>query len=232
MKSLSFFILITILLTACYPMADGQAEATIQTWEDLNGNGLYDTNEPPLPWVTVQMSYERTITNANGEGFVSVFQPGCRNKCWEGETILVIIPPGYLITTPIQYPLTGQETPYQFGFQLQDTDLIHTYPPEQEWLSSFTNRMLPILQLDYQEEGNKLSLQLDSLSIRDAEELYRDIFDVIQELRNSKIIIQQINITTTSSEESVICLPDDVSAHEGMISYTEILATYCQHTIK
>jgi hypothetical protein len=115
------FFIESLCLVPPGTMVDSEEYAKVQTWNDLNGNGLQDNGEPPLPGVTVQMDGSSSTVNASGVGILNIFKPGCVCNCWKGETIEALIPFGYKPTTPIKISLTGDQTIYHFGFQLLDS---------------------------------------------------------------------------------------------------------------
>lgn len=120
-------------LLPCSPppglMVDGETAATVLTWEDLNGNGTWDSGEPPLSGVTAKLSFASrmpssgTPTGEAGQIHLAEFRAGCACKCWEGEFVAVDVPAGYRATTPTMVELVGPNLEYSFGFQLiEDPD--------------------------------------------------------------------------------------------------------------
>jgi hypothetical protein len=98
---------------------DGVAMAKVLTWNDLNGNGVIDADEPPLPGITIEIGYPPSLTKADGQGIATQFKPGCACECWKGEIVSAETPSGYRATTPAELPLTGDDRTYQFGFQIE-----------------------------------------------------------------------------------------------------------------
>jgi len=79
---------------------------------DLNEDGLFQSGEPPLPGVTIQIglanAFEDTqaeTTNWNGKALMSM---GCREEP-ENYMIKVTTPAGYRLTTPEVYALNRDE---------------------------------------------------------------------------------------------------------------------------
>ncbi len=212
--------------------ADGMATAKALTWNDLNGNGVVDSGEPPLSWVTVDFvfGYPPSITGANGEGSVGKFKPGCACNCWKGESIKVVIPVGYQATTPTQADLTREDEIHTFGFQLQDSTQRISFPNEPDWFQAFTNRGLTLTAFHYSDSDKQLAISLKNNLDQDDEEMYRDVFNIISALSYSDIAVQRLSIATTSSKDVATCDLDAVRKWAGKISYEEILASYCQHT--
>ncbi len=220
----------------CWPppglAVDGMAIAEVLTWDDLNGNGLLENGEPPLPWVTIDFvsGYPPSITGSDGKGSVGKFKPGCACNCWVSESIKVVVPYGYRATTPTQVDLTGKETAYTFGFRLQDEIQQLSFPNEPDWFRAFINRGVILTAFHYSSIDNHLAITLKSSIAQDIEGTYDDIFNIISELSYSNIAIQQISIATNTTSEVTNCEPDVVHKWSGMISYSEIVASYCQHS--
>ena len=131
-KVLWIFILIFITagctspLTTPYIAVDGFADGEVFVWFDENANGMVDSGEKPLSRVLVGIGYPNTFTEENGKASVGEFMAGCANDCWKGEKVYVDVPQGYKPTTPTEYPLTGYEQTYQFGFALDPTSATAT----------------------------------------------------------------------------------------------------------
>ena len=98
-------------------MVDGGASASVFAWNDVDGNGLPSSEEPPLPGVLVALSYETATTDDQGRATVSIFKPGCACNCWEYEVLTAQGPGGYEPTTPLSLNLTDYAGTYQFGFK-------------------------------------------------------------------------------------------------------------------
>jgi hypothetical protein len=225
-------------ITPCLPpsgvMVDGVATAEVFTWKDTNGNGILEVGESPLPWVTIDFvfGYPPAVTDINGIGSLGKFKPGCACRCWEDESILVTVPPGYRATTPIEVSLTGQETVYSFGFQPGDNTQSATFPGEPDWYQAFTNRGLAVTAFHYSRPTQHLAISLDICEDQDQEDVYRDIFNIIHELRHSDILIQKVSITTSAFDYTAVCEWETIREWEGRTSYLAIVASYCEHAQK
>ncbi len=133
--------------TAPRVFVDGGVFAEVYTWLDLNGDGLRDAGEPPLPGVGVVIlegseypvpeAFARlhsshtdegeVITDENGRAHPGIFMPGgCGGDCVHGYLVAVEVPVGYRPTTPVvagylpgtPVPFTESGIPfYKFGFQ-------------------------------------------------------------------------------------------------------------------
>ncbi len=111
-------------ITPCLPppnrMVDGAATARIYTWVDMNGNGLVDVGEKPLP--NVEIIFPVTSSPIDGKTDVSglantlEFKAGCACKCWKGSFVEVKPPDGYIATTPTTVELTSENPLIEFGF--------------------------------------------------------------------------------------------------------------------
>jgi len=208
--------------------ADGFATAKVQTWDDLNGNGILDSGEPPLPWVTINIGWASSITNSDGNGSVGIFKPGCACNCWENESVKVLTPVGRRATTATEFELTGDKKVYQFGFQQDDTQ-HPVFTGEPGWSQAFLNRGILLSAFDYDDSQRYLSIELKSDTGQDKEQIYTDIFDIINSLMDSNIVIKRVSIAFDSIGNKTTCELDKVRDLEGGIFYTKILKSYCQH---
>lgn len=213
----------------CRASVDGYASADVQTWHDADGDGEKDPDESPLPWVTVQMAYERSMTDSSGQGTVVVFKPGCAHKCWEDESVAVEVPLGYRATTPTEMDLTGEERPYEFGFQLEEGVRLLSFPNEPDWFRAFFNRGLDLRSFHYSVDDERLAVSFNATSSPDQDALYRDVFDIIRILKKiGGISVKWVEITSIPSNAVAVCKMSTVEEWAGRISSAEIVSTYCQ----
>jgi hypothetical protein len=226
-------VLLLIGATGCSLLpgtaVDGYASAQVETWYDRDGDGQIDADESPLPWVTIQMAYEQSMTDSEGQGTVGVFKPGCVRRCWRGETVSVLVPPGFRATTPTEVDLTGQEGSYAFGLQPEaGVDLVSS-PDEPDWASAFHNRGLDLVELRYDDGDSRLELTLETGDSPGDNALYRDIFGVIELLRGIKgVSVEWLEVTSLPSNQVSVCDMSEVEAWMGKISSAEIIAAYCK----
>ena len=100
--------------------------APVLSWVDENGNGQWDTGEPPLEDVQLHVNdtlnnYKdvgrQSISDWNGRSNVLVWLPGCPSARFE---VYAVPPTGYQLTTnnfvQITGPGYGNSDPIQFGF--------------------------------------------------------------------------------------------------------------------
>jgi hypothetical protein len=208
---------------------DGYASAEVETWYDADGDGERGPDESPVPWVTIHMDYERSITDSSGRGRVGVFKPGCARRCWEGESVSVVVPPGYRATTPTEVDLTGAEDTYAFGFQPEAGPEPPALPDEPDWAQAFINRGLDLVDFHYDVGGNRLAVAFDTEDNPDQDALYGDIFEMIRTLRKIEgISVEEVEITNLPSGPIVVCEMSHVEAWMGKIPPAEIVSTYCQ----
>jgi len=208
---------------------DGYANAMVETWYDADGDGEKDSDESPVPWVTIQMDYERTITDSSGHGTVGVFKPGCTRMCWKGVSVSVLVPPGYRATTPTEVDLTGPEETYVFGFQPEEGSELPSFPDEPDWAQAFVNRGLDLVDFRYDADGNRLAVGFAIDGNLDQDALYGDIFEVIRTLRKIEgVSVEGVEITSLPSGPVVACEMSQVEAWMGKIPPVEIVSTYCQ----
>jgi hypothetical protein len=208
---------------------DGYASAHVETWYDVDGDGQKDPDESPLPWVTIQMAYERSMTDSSGRGRVGVFKPGCARKCWKGESVSALVPPGYWATTPAEADLTGAEDTYLFGFQPEPGVESPTPPGEPDWAWAFINRGLDLVDFEYDAVENRLAVAFEASRSLDQDALYGEIFDVIQTLREIEgVSVERVEISSLPSGPAVVCEMSDADAWMGKIPPAEIVSTYCQ----
>lgn len=112
---------------------------TVQTWVDLNGNGLRDTSDPPLPGVTFhvddilngysEVGGAESPTDWKGEARLSVWLPGCPSARFE---IYPDIPSGYnaLSNSRPIVDVKSFDKVFDFGFsQLPGMPTITPRPP-------------------------------------------------------------------------------------------------------
>jgi hypothetical protein len=208
---------------------DGYASAQVETWHDLDGDGKIDADESPLPWVTIRMAYEQSMTDSQGQGTVGVLKPGCVRKCWQGETVSVQVPPGYRATTPMEVELTGPEEGYAFGFEPEAGAELTLSPDEPDWAKAFHNRGLDLVELRYDEGDGLLELRLDTGDSPGDDAFYRDIFGVIELLKSIEgVSVKRLEVTSLPSNQVAACEMSEVEAWIGKIPPAEIIATYCQ----
>ncbi|HEY3474782.1 MAG TPA: hypothetical protein VGK56_09245 [Anaerolineales bacterium] len=100
-----------------------------KTWIDLNGDGLFNSGEPPLDGVEIHVDDRDAglvdiswpvITNTSGDAQLSLSLPGCTSTVFE---LSVDIPEGYRITTrpriqvqPDVWESLSAQPVYYFGF--------------------------------------------------------------------------------------------------------------------
>lgn len=208
---------------------DGYASAEVETWHDADGDAERDPGEAALPWVTVRMAHERSITDSGGKGRVTVFKPGCARRCWKGESVLVEVPPGYRATTPTELNLTGPEDAYAFGFQSQQVTEPPTFPDQPDWARAFINRGLDLVDFDYDADKHRLAVALDTGGSPDQDALYGDLFDVILTLREIEgITVEGLEIASLPSGPVAVCDMSQVETWMGRIRPAAIVSDYCQ----
>jgi hypothetical protein len=210
-------------------VVDGYAGAEVQTWYDADGDGEQDQDESPLPWVTIRMDYELSITDSSGRGRVGVLKPGCARKCWRGESVSVNVPPGYRATTPTEMDLTDQEGVYRFGFQVEEGVRLLSFPDEPDWFRAFFNRGLDLLAFHYAADEGRLAVSFNTAGVSSEDALYRDVFDVIHTLKQIEgVSVDWVEITRKPSGEVVVCEMSEVEAWTGKILSAEIVSTHCR----
>ena len=208
---------------------DGYASAQVYTWQDADGDGQQDPDEAPLAWVTIQMGYARSITDANGQGMVGVIKPGCARRCWEGEVVSVQVPPGQRATTPTDLGLTGQEVSYGFGFQQAAGAPRLSFPGEPDWFHAFSNRGLDLTAFHYAGDAQRLTLTMNAPNSAVHDALYADIFDVVLTLRKGGgVALESVEITGLPAGEVTVCQISTLEEWSGKLSAAEIVARYCQ----
>jgi hypothetical protein len=208
---------------------DGYASADVETWRDADGDGQRDPDEAPLPWVTIQMAYERSVTDSKGRGAVGVFKPGCARKCWKDEAVSVMVPPGYRATTPTEMGLTGAKDAYAFGFQPEESTQSLTLPDEPDWARAFVNRGLDVVDLDFDADEGRLAVTFDAGGSMDQDRLYGEIFGVIHTLKQIEgVSVEQVEIASLPSGPVVVCPMSQVEGGRGKIPPAEIVSTYCR----
>jgi len=208
---------------------DGFASAQVHTWQDADGDSQQDPDEAALAWVTIQMGYERSITDANGQGMVGVFKPGCAQRCWEGEVVSIQVPPGQRATTPTDLDLTGQENSYAFGFQQESGAPRLSFPGEPDWFHAFSNRGLDLTAFHYAGDAQRLTLTMNAPNSAVHSALYADIFDLALTLRKiGGVALESVEITGLPAGEVAVCQISTLEEWSGKLSAAEIVSRYCE----
>lgn len=230
----------TPIATETYVAVDGFATASVFTWEDINGNGVVDEGEPPLPFVTTSIAYPDILTATDGWATASEFMAGCSENCWSGEIVSVKVPPGYKPTTPTYYDLTRDESQYYFGFSPNANEKSFYFSNEPDWQKAFINRGTRILAFHYSDSG-QLQITLDKEgTVSDdyypegflTDRHYFDVFvfNVILDLGDwHNVSISEVQITLTPDMSMFSCKKSDIDEWTGRISGYEILTQYCTH---
>jgi hypothetical protein len=185
---------------------DGETVAKVLTWNDLNGNGIMDASEPPLPWITIYVGYPLSLTMADGQGVASQFAPGCACRCWTDKTVSAQTPPGYRATTPTEVPLTGDDDTYQIGFQAEDNARLPSFPGEPDWYQAFLNHGLNLVAF-HRPSSTWLMISLkDTVDEHETEaDRYRKLFEVMNGLEAVDITVPVVEITSVPSGKKAIC---------------------------
>jgi hypothetical protein len=208
-------------------VVDGSASATVQTWQDMDGDGQQGPGEPPLPWITIGLGYEQSLTDSSGHGTLSVFKPGCACRCWEGEVVSADIPPGYRATTPTRFEMSGPDLAHQVGFQIEESVPLLALPDEPDWFRAFLNRGLALVDFHYAINDRRLSISLDGDGGIDRYDLYLDVFNVISTLEKVEAIsVEETEITLLPSSETIQCDMRGIKTAVGM-SLQEVVSSYC-----
>jgi len=208
---------------------DGYASARVETWRDADGDGERDADESPLPWVTIQMAYARSITDSSGRGTVGIFKPGCARWCWQDEAISVMVPSGYRATTPTEVELTGAEDGYVFGFRMDGAAEPFALAGVPDWAHAFLNRGLDLVDLGYDVGDQRLVLTFDTSDSPDQNAFYGDVFDVARSLQEVVgISVVQIEIISLPSGSVGVCDLSQVETWMGKLPPAEVVSTYCR----
>jgi hypothetical protein len=240
-KNVGGVLIVALLISACAaPIAvDGAATANVFTWEDLNGNGKPDPEEPPLPYVTTSIVYPDFLTDVDGRAAVWEFKPGCAANCSDGESVRVKTPAGFLPTTSTQYPLIGNEGKYYFGFQASEESRGRLFPDEPDWQTAFSNRGAEVLSFHYlPNERLEITLDRGHTAVEPyyprkfaEDEFYFDIFifDIVLYLKKQDDTnIPEVRITLMPDNMTYTCRTADIDEWDGRISGDKILAEHCE----
>ena len=123
-----------------YEFGDAPTRTNILTWLDLNENGIYEPDEPPMPGIQIYLDTEYDnlrndpplgiVTNSLGWTNVQQGSNPYRFSSYYPE-----IPPGYRLTTPEFQVVTGPGSPLfaNFGFA-QLPGIATPIPPGQSSL--------------------------------------------------------------------------------------------------
>jgi len=221
-----------------YQFVDGAASAKVFTWVDTDADGAVDPDEEPLPWVTTSVVSPHFLTGEDGWGQPWTFKPGCAASCWEGHSVTVKAPPGYFATTPLQLPLTGEDQSYYFGFRIDPSATLPSFPDEPTWYLAFVHRGAKLTSFHYAQDGH-LSISLPQDAYPDdyyADEYEKEYFldlyliDIVLDLvRNHNIGIGTLQVTLLPSSDTITCTTGTLREWDGKIPASEILAEHCQH---
>lgn len=220
-------------------MVDGIAIAHVYSWHDIDENGLVDEGESPIPWVTIRVAYPDYLTGSDGWGYAYKFMPGCAKDCWKGEEVEVKTPPGYELTTPNKYPLTGEEVDYYFGFKIIDENQIISFPDEPDWYMAFTHRGANVIEFHLKGSSLEITLDPEGTILDDYypylnedffNKWYFDdfVFDIILSLDHDyDVNIDNVVITLFPGGEVFSCGVSFIWLYYGTMSANEIITEYC-----
>ncbi len=103
----------------CYPppwvSVDGVAKADVYAFYDANQNGTPDEGERSLPNIEVQLGTVSKVTSSEGKASLYAFKEGCACNCGKNERVRFQVPLNWEATTPIEFPLRGNESLINFG---------------------------------------------------------------------------------------------------------------------
>jgi hypothetical protein len=212
---------------------DGYAGAIVQTWQDTDGDGQQNPDEPLLPWVTFALSYERSLTDSGGQGSLSVSKPGCACRCWAGEAVSVRIPSAYQATTATQASLTGPNLTYSFGFRPDPQVVPRSFPGEPDWSRAFLNRGLELSAFRYTADQERLAVAINLADGSERDAVYRDVFDILLTLKAvDSIPVAWVEITELPAVRVTLCELETVKAWTGKLSAEEIVTNHCRNLEK
>ena len=116
--------------------ADCGWSATARAWVDLNGNGVRDASDSPLPGVTfhvddtlngyTDVNPGNSPTNGKGESQLSVFLPGCPNVHFE---IYPDVPSGYRVLSDARLTADADAVNQVFEFGFSQLTGVPTLTP-------------------------------------------------------------------------------------------------------
>ncbi len=130
--------MLILIILACSPSSQNESESSseiladcfidfnLSAWDDLDGDGLWDTSEPPLEGVTFQINGRFAsvlikypyISDENGQCIIRTWAPGF---CNAGDYSITAVPPeSFKPTTPNSITLSLTSADFsqeaQFGF--------------------------------------------------------------------------------------------------------------------
>ncbi len=117
---LDLLAVVTMLLSGCRS-PDCEWSAPVRTWVDENEDGIWNTDEPPLPNVKVYLeSYDiigipEAVSDENGEAYLHTVMGGCPKRI---EFYVYALPPsGYRSSIRALKPAPEADKPmFEFGF--------------------------------------------------------------------------------------------------------------------
>ena len=127
LRSTALSLPITALVLSSCNLIGGDCAwlASAHAWVDQNGNGTWESKEPPLPDVRFQVNdiendysdvAQPATTDAQGWAGLAVFLAGCPSAQFE---VISYPPTGYrsLLTDPMQITDYGHQTTLLFPFE-------------------------------------------------------------------------------------------------------------------
>ena len=218
---------------------DPIALAHVYTWEDINRNGVPDAGEPPIPFLTTRLAFPDVLTASDGWAIATSPAADCKPNCWDGETVSVKVPPGYIPTTPTSYSYEGVDVTYNFGFHSDGLNNSPSFPKEPSWQKAFINRGMMVLAFDYETNGElAITVDRNGTIVDDyyPEEFYTNkyyydifIFNIILELADAHdVFISEVKITLVPSGAEYVCAKSDLDEWQGGISGDNLLAQHCE----
>lgn len=211
---------------------DGAASANVQIWHDLNENGMVDSGEPPLPWITFMVGdYTEGgphATDKFGLGSGYEFMPGCSCECWRGKSVSIQIPYGYTATTPSTQVLTNDyKAIHQFGLKLRDPDLA--FDGEPDWHLAFLGAGFKLTSFHYEPTNSHLDMTIDNSDVSDMPQFYTNLADIFYLLRYSDepIMFDEFRLVLSEPTTTMLCPFDSISENWVWSDGFELFKRYC-----
>ncbi len=194
---------------------DGISIINFVTFNDLNSNGVWDNNEPPMSDVQYYsfLGGGDLLTDSEGKGKQEDFAAGCACDCWQLRELIVNAPEGYRRTTPDRPKPSYESEALEVGFVYDPPK----FGGEPVWVNKLIGKDLTPIKIHYASD-KRLYITFHDSAKRASDSLYEKLFDVVKSLRNNdKVDIEGVTIRFEPSDILYVCPMRLVETFDGAI---------------